>query len=1206
MESSPSPEAMRAAMQSAPTEGGWRFPDGDRTRRPDIPDHELRRCIGRGAYGEVWLARNVFGSWRAVKVVWRDSFDSDDPYEREFRGIQRYEPVSRSNDGLMDILQAGRQDEQGCFYYVMELADDAAAFGGEATPAQVADPDNYAPATLATRRRHSRRLPVAECLRLGLNLTSALGHLHRNGLIHRDIKPSNIIFVQGVAKLADIGLVTVTEEALSFVGTEGFIPPEGPTSPQADLYSLGKVLYEVSMGKDRKEYPEPMTGLHDSLTRAEQEALMELNAVILKACAENIAERYQTAEEMQADLALLQSGKSVKWRRLVEKRLAAAKKIGAAVAVIAAFATGAWFYQRHQTSEAQRQKRNAEVQTAEAQRQKQIAEEKTAEALTQQRLTEEAVARLRIQKAEVQLQNGDSPHGLAWLAHVLRGHPDNRVAAERILAVLSQRRFFRPALVPLKHPAFVNLARFSPDGTLIVTAASDDRVRFWDAMTGVEIRPAYAHSGAVQQVTFSPDGERVLTASADGTACVLDARTGTPVFPPLQHESPVQTAVFSPDGAWIATGAVNALLRRFSARTGEPSGKPSPLVAAVNALQFSPDSSVIAIAVEKPLAGLRTTVEDKLVHRFDLRGPSRRLRVSPDGKWLAVAVKNNTTALETNADWEVIVGDAASGQPVAGPLIHDHVTSLNFSPDSTRLVTTDVAGVAIVWQIPSGRELFRARHASSVKSAEFSADGRFLLTASTDHTVRLWDAWNGQAISEPILHTGAVEYAEFTRDGTRILTLARENREVRVWSVPPLREQAALLPHDRWVVSAAFDGTGSSALTATGTVYPMATEGGAFNFDDPQAVIVWDAATATRRAAPEFPVPREAVAVRFTRAGARAVMAERKSAGDVEFYDEARLWDMDKGMQTSGGVVLSDNITCADISADGLKAAISSEDGVIVIVDAMTGQTLLPPITGNGRLNSLRFSPDGTLLVTASGDGTARIIDCASGTLRAGPLKHGAGVWFAQFSPAGDRIVTLPLDSTARVWSLTGEPVAEFRHTAKVEYAEFSPDGTKLVTASGDRTARLWDAATGRQLTEEPLEHAHVVLTARFSPDGLRVVTASLDGTARLWDAATGLRLSDPLRHRDGVLSAAFSPDGRRVITASLDKTAALWQVSVAGKDLPPWLPELAEAVGGLRLNQDRVPEPVPREAFTELKARLATLPATHPYAGLVRECFGP
>src|ERR1051326_6660048 len=94
---------------------------------PQIPDHELLRRVGEGAYGEVWLARNVMGTYRAVKIVFRRSFSDDRPYEREFNGIKRVEPISRSHDSQVDILHVGRNDADGYFYYVMELADDASA-----------------------------------------------------------------------------------------------------------------------------------------------------------------------------------------------------------------------------------------------------------------------------------------------------------------------------------------------------------------------------------------------------------------------------------------------------------------------------------------------------------------------------------------------------------------------------------------------------------------------------------------------------------------------------------------------------------------------------------------------------------------------------------------------------------------------------------------------------------------------------------------------------------------------------------------------------------------------------------------------------------------------------------------------------------------------------------------------------------------------
>src|SRR5260221_10056470 len=100
-------------------------PAGPESPRPrlQVPDHELIRRIGGGGYGEVWIARSVTGQLRAVKIVWRQNFSSDRPYEREFRGIVQFEPISRSHPGVINILHVGRDDSAGCFFYVMELAD---------------------------------------------------------------------------------------------------------------------------------------------------------------------------------------------------------------------------------------------------------------------------------------------------------------------------------------------------------------------------------------------------------------------------------------------------------------------------------------------------------------------------------------------------------------------------------------------------------------------------------------------------------------------------------------------------------------------------------------------------------------------------------------------------------------------------------------------------------------------------------------------------------------------------------------------------------------------------------------------------------------------------------------------------------------------------------------------------------------------------
>jgi len=267
---------------------------------PNIPDHEVLRKIGGGAYGEVWMARGVTGAMRAVKVVWREDFDDERTFEREFDGILKFEPISRDHPALVNILHVGRSpDGVSFYYYVMELGDDVHT-------GQDINPIEYEARTLRADGTAGVRLETGLCIDVGVRLSEALNHLHECDLAHRDVKPSNVIFVNGKAKLADIGLVA-TRDQRTFVGTEGFVPPEGPGSAQADVYSLGKVLYEIATGKDRLDFPE----LPDELpTGLERKRWLELNKIICDICEPRISKRkISTAAELASALHNLQRGK---------------------------------------------------------------------------------------------------------------------------------------------------------------------------------------------------------------------------------------------------------------------------------------------------------------------------------------------------------------------------------------------------------------------------------------------------------------------------------------------------------------------------------------------------------------------------------------------------------------------------------------------------------------------------------------------------------------------------------------------------------------------------------------------------------------------------------------------------------------------------------------------------------------------------------
>jgi len=215
-----------------------RFPSNIKAYRP------IALC-GSGAYGSVYLISDAAGGRYALKIVDKNVIGGS--WEREFRGLKHYRTQVSEHPNLIKIFHI--EDCGDFFYYTMEAADDLAEGNG------------YFPATLANLIRKRGHLPAENLRETFKSLLDGLEHLHNAKMIHRDIKPDNIIFVNGVPKFGDIGLLDTTTHTLSLAGTQDFVPPEyllgqekEPTA-EIDIYALGKTLYCAFTGNDADEFP---------------------------------------------------------------------------------------------------------------------------------------------------------------------------------------------------------------------------------------------------------------------------------------------------------------------------------------------------------------------------------------------------------------------------------------------------------------------------------------------------------------------------------------------------------------------------------------------------------------------------------------------------------------------------------------------------------------------------------------------------------------------------------------------------------------------------------------------------------------------------------------------------------------------------------------------------------------------------------------
>ncbi|MFB6893110.1 TIR domain-containing protein [Kitasatospora sp. NPDC056327] len=233
-------------------------------------------------------------------------------------------------------------------------------------------------------------------------------------------------------------------------------------------------------------------------------------------------------------------------------------------------------------------------------------------------------------------------------------------------------------------------------------------------------------------------------------------------------------------------------------------------------------------------------------------------------------------------------------------------------------------------------------------------------------------------------------------------------------------------------------------------------------------------------------------------------------------------------------------------SRDGHLLAVGSEDGSVLVCDAVTGIALRTLKDHIGRVYVVKFAGD--VLATGSADGTVRLWDPVSGECRHRLDVHPGGVWPVSLSPDGRMVATGDLNGVVTLWdTVTGEPLHRLPgHAAPVYTAVFNPDGTQIVTGDQGGGARLWSTVNGRRLALLP-GHQSTVYRSAFSPDGTLVATADggpddgTGGTVRIWEAA-GRRLRHSMPgHTGRIYTLAFHPDGDLLASGDTEGGIRFW-----------------------------------------------------------------
>jgi WD40 repeat protein len=578
--------------------------------------------------------------------------------------------------------------------------------------------------------------------------------------------------------------------------------------------------------------------------------------------------------------------------------------------------------------------------------------------------------------------------------------------------------------------------------------------------------------GSIVGASFPPVGEHLLVASSNGTAGLYDANGKRLVK--LAHGHKLTRTAWTPDGRRFAIGEADGSVRVWDAPDGH-FVREVITTAPVSVLSFTRNDLLVGSG---GWIRIRPNGPGGLHRNIRAGGAVVAAALSPNGRLLAVASMRKGQIATRILD--VDTGKARALLPERG------IGSLGFSADGRLLVTGSTDKTARLWRAVTGRLVHILPQSGHVLAERFSPDGKSLVTSSADGSAAVWDVRTGARVFLLVGSTGIANAAAFSPDGKEI-TVAFGDRVARIYSTQDGRLLAPLAGHEDAVTSVGYDPLGRVIVT-----------GG----DDGTARL-WSADAGDKLT----PIDRRQGAVETLWAGDRVVSAAGR---------DVRVLDL-------GGRVLRQTRMAARVTA------VAAHDTSLAIADA-TGDLDLPTGVSHLGVTAVAYAADGSL-VTASRDGTIRVWSDTHVIHKIEAAGEITGI-----SAGARRFAALMVDGTVRVYALDGQLLATL--PAHAGGATISRDGAIVATTAG-RDAVLWDAASGK-LLHRLSGHRSLVTDAELSPDGSLLVTASVDHDARIWDVASG-RLLHVLRgHFLPVKSASFSPDGRWIVTASYF-SAGLW-----------------------------------------------------------------
>jgi WD40 repeat protein len=1040
-------------------------------------------------------------------------------------------------------------------------------------------------------------------------IAEAVGYAHGRSILHRDLKPSNILVDRddrahvadfGMAKRLDLdSSMTLTGQA---VGSPNYAAPEQVSGHEngvgvtTDIYSLGALLYHLLLGRP----PFLSSTLEETLrllltTEPVAPRLVnpsvprDLETICLKCLAMDPSQRFASAAALVDDLDRFLGDRPILARPAGAfyrvRKFTRRHKLGVAAlaSVIASLGLGLVA-----SSVLLSREREAHARTLAAEQKE---GELRHEAEKARELESKRSSRSALDLAEQLLQKGDVAKALAYFVHAARKDPGNSSIAPLLASIITAHNFLLPEAVPYQCGSRVLALRYTNDGRSIYIGTEDGMFRVLDSASGKRLREVRLGKMVARNGWAFPKGSDSVFAVlfVDRTVGLYDSRTGLPVWPTTGIGTTVladASVSLSPDGRWLCLRG-SSVFWVWNARTGQLRTKQT-FPKFVFGPAFRADGAQLAFVSEDTVhvwslpecqpSFAPISIRRKLVPDVELLP-----EYSDDGRFLAI--------LDL---WE----DAHVFNASNGSLVVSHPNPplfTGFLPDGRLLAYDDRS-----WNLLDPETGKTERVPLTEKfSGDWtsSTDGRFLVTASDDGSVRLWETKTGQSVAVATAHQGGEFHAVPSPDGSHVVigtgTGAILRLRVERGFARPLTLRRFAFPQ---VFTAPFSEQQPTQVlwfkaeraavldVASGREVP-----GGFAYPRSDLSILQSPSTWIHvRDDLKYFVVRDWTGRR------PSIIWERSKAGVRRVGD----FQADKGTPPGAAQLVFSR--SGDLVARARSIPGKPENCLLGVWDLATG-TLVGPgcFYDKAALNSysgIDFSLDGKFLTGTASDGNILIWEARSGRV-AKMFSPGSEEPFtyAQLSPDGTRILTGRAQEGVRLWNVTtGSPINPVLLGS--DAGTFSQDGRWYFTGN-TFLMRIWNAKDGAPVGEINTSGAGEV---KFSHDSERITVPDGDGQVRVFDVQSGQPLTDHLRLNATVFQTSWSMDDRFLEVTGGDAGFHIFSVPPPlpkGTPIPQWILQLASACAMQRVTETEacVDDADAAAEIADVRRQLASMPDDAP-----------